>query len=597
MFISGKKKRGFTLVEALVGTAVFVLLAMSVYQAFLTTMEVVRLSRVKITATALGNEQFEIIRNLPYQDIGIVGGLPLGKIPATQTLIRDGKEFGVRTIIRNIDDPFDGTIGGTPNDTSPADYKLAELEITCDTCRNFPPLQLTTNIAPKNLESASTNGALFVKVFDAAGLPVSGALVHIENNKASPPFVIDDSTNNNGVLQIVDAPPGEEAYEINVSKPNYTSEQTYLIGDPANPDPLKPHATVLAQQLTQISFAIDKVSVIDILSVSDTCLAIPGVDFSLKGLKLIGINPDVYKYDETGSTDGSGESLIDALDWDTYKLAFTDTVYDLVGTIPATSFTLNPDTTQSLRLIVRPKDPKGLLVTVKDASTSLPLSDVNVHLTGTDYDNALTTGVGFIRQTDWSLGAGQENFVDPAKYSDSDGKVEIANPAGTIELKNVLGQYETSAWLTSSTFDTGSTSTFRQILWQPQSQPPETGMDGVRLQIATNNDKASWDYKGPDGTANTYYTITNQEINPLHNEDRYLRYKVYLQTADITKTPTVSDVSFTFTSSCIPPGQVYFTGLLNNNYAIDIAKTNYQNYTGTVSTADLWQQQEITLTP
>ena len=75
------KEGGFTLVEAIIGAAIFMILAMSVYQAYTVTMDVVRLSRVKITATALANEQFEIMRNLPYADVGIVGSLPVGKIP------------------------------------------------------------------------------------------------------------------------------------------------------------------------------------------------------------------------------------------------------------------------------------------------------------------------------------------------------------------------------------------------------------------------------------------------------------------------------------------------------------------------------------
>jgi len=185
MFTQNPKIRsgGFTLVEAIVGTAVFLIVALAVYQAYTVTMNVIRLSREKITATALGNEQFEIIHNLPYSDVGIVSGLPLGKIPATQTLLRDGKEFVVKTTIRNIDDAFDGTIGGDPNDSSPADYKLVELEITCDTCHNFSPLNLTTWIAANGLESSSTNGALFVKVFDASGQPIPDADIHIENNE------------------------------------------------------------------------------------------------------------------------------------------------------------------------------------------------------------------------------------------------------------------------------------------------------------------------------------------------------------------------------------------------------------------------------
>lgn len=391
MGVKIKNNSGFTLVEAVIGAAIFVVLALGVYQAFSTAMSVVSLSRVKITATALANEQFEIMRNLPYADVGIAGGLPSGKIPATQTLTRDNKEFTVETTIRNIDDPFDGTIGGTPNDTSPADYKLAELEITCANCRNFPPLTLATNIAPKNLESASTNGAIFVKVFDSAGLPLTEVDVHMENNQVIPTFSLDDTTNNDGLLQIVDAPPGDQAYEILVSKTGYTTEQTYAVGDPQNPTPDKPHATVLTQQLTEISFIIDPEATINVSSLSNTCEAVPNIDFSVKGTKLIGTSPNVYKYDITSQTSSAGTKSLAGLDSDTYSVTFTDSDYILAGIIPSANLTLGPGETTDLKLIVSPQASSSLLVGVTDLATGLPLTGAEIQLTGTDYASSTVT--------------------------------------------------------------------------------------------------------------------------------------------------------------------------------------------------------------
>ncbi|MFA5095582.1 MAG: prepilin-type N-terminal cleavage/methylation domain-containing protein [Candidatus Paceibacterota bacterium] len=108
--------RGFTLIEILVGTAVFILVALAAYQSFGVLMNSVSVSRAKIAATAIANEKFEIIRNLPYQDVGIIGGLPAGKITRTENVLRDNYSFTIVTSIRSIDDPFDGTIDGIPND-------------------------------------------------------------------------------------------------------------------------------------------------------------------------------------------------------------------------------------------------------------------------------------------------------------------------------------------------------------------------------------------------------------------------------------------------------------------------------------------------
>ncbi len=595
-FINASKK-GFSLIESLVGASVFLIIALSVYATYAKTLDVVNYARFKIVAAALANEQFEIIRNLSFEDVGVVDGLPAGSVPRTQTLTRDRKEFTVITTIRNIDDPFDGTIGGTPNDLSPADYKLVETEISCVSCKNFNPLQFTTWIAPRALETASTNGALFVRVFDAEGQPIPGVSIHIENNLALPSFSIDDTTNIDGVLQIVDAPPGAGAYEVDVSKSGYSADRTYLIGSVENPNPAKPHATVATQELTQISFSIDQTSVINTMSVLDTCAAVPSIDFSLKGSKLIGTSPDVLKYNTSHITDAFGSKSISDMEWDTYDLLFEDSSYDLAGTIPLSPLVLNPNSNQDFKLIVALKNPKSVLVTVRDASTQLPLPEAEVRLEGVAYDNTLITGRGFKRQTDWSGGSGQDDLVDESKFYDSDGNIIVNDPIGEIRLKKILDDYVANGYIISSAFDTGSPSNFYQILWQPQSQPPETGSDSIRLQIATNNDNATWNFAGPDGTEDTFYTISDQNINALNNGKRYFRYKAYLSTSDAAWTPLISDVSFTFTSSCVPLGQVLFSGLDSGEYALTVSKAGYQTFSEVESVSSSWQQREITLSP
>ncbi|MEK7505428.1 MAG: prepilin-type N-terminal cleavage/methylation domain-containing protein, partial [Patescibacteria group bacterium] len=167
MIVPLSRSRGFSFVETLVATAVFLLMSVAIYQTYQGLLALVSLTRAKTIAAALSNEIFEIAHNLPYADVGVPQGVPSGKLPHTQTISRDGISFLATTTVRTIDDPFDGTIGGSPNDTAPSDYKLVEVEIGCPTCRFFQPLVVSGRIAPKNLEGASTNGALFIRVFDA----------------------------------------------------------------------------------------------------------------------------------------------------------------------------------------------------------------------------------------------------------------------------------------------------------------------------------------------------------------------------------------------------------------------------------------------
>ncbi len=77
------------------------------------TMRAVQTSQNKVSAVALMNEQMEIVRNLTYENVGVQGSIPSGSLTHLQTLTRDGIEFTVTTIVRNIDHPFDGQIGST----------------------------------------------------------------------------------------------------------------------------------------------------------------------------------------------------------------------------------------------------------------------------------------------------------------------------------------------------------------------------------------------------------------------------------------------------------------------------------------------------
>lgn len=588
--------RAFTLVEVLVGAAVFLIVALAAYNAYIGLFRLIDLSQYKVLAVSLANEQFEIARNMPYADVGIVGGIPKGKLVHTQTAVRGGVTFTVTTTVRNLDLAFDGTIGGTPNDSSPADNKLVDITVSCDGCRNMQPIMLTGQIAPKNLETASTNGALFVRVFDANGQPVKDADVHIVNVATTTAIVIDDVTDASGMLQVVDVPPGNNAYRITVTKSGYSSDRTYPMGDPSNPSPSKPDATVLLQQVTQISFAIDRLGSVAVSSVSPTCAAVPNFNFALVGSKQIGLN--VPKYGQNLTTNGSGVLNLSGMEWDAYTLFTTDASYDVAGLNPLNPVTVNPNSAQQFQIVAVPQNPKSVLITVKDGATQLPVSDAVVTLTKTGFSSSQTTGKGFVNQTDWSGLSGQALFSDPKKYWNDDGNIDVTTNVGEFRLRDAFGTYNPSGILQSSTFDTGSASNFYTLTWSPSDAPVLAGPDSVRFQIATATSTSpdSWNFLGPDGTASTYYTVANSPMNAIHNGDRYLRYKAYLSTATATVTPSISDVSFTFTSSCTPPGQVIFPGLSLGDYHVNVTKAGYTDFNYDVSVSANWQEVQAVLT-
>lgn len=605
MFRTSKGKRlaapqssaGFTLVETVVSITIFLMIFLAVYSTYAKIFELIALSRVRGIAMAFVNEQIEIARNLPYGQVGTPSGIPRGIIEPIVTATRSNIPFEITTVVRNIDDPFDGLIGGAPNDTSPADYKLVDMTISCLTCKNDIPFSVVTYVAPKNLEiSSTTNGALFINVTDGNGQPVVGATVHIENPSTTPPIIIDDISGVSGMLQLVDIPPGNEAYRISVTKDNYTTDAT-MSRTAINPNPTKPHATIAAETVTAITMSIDRISAFDFNSLTQSCTPVPDVDFHLVGSRIIGTGPDIKKYDANLVTNGSGLKHLSAMEWDTYTIDLTDATYQLIGTNSLSPVALLPNETKSVDLIVAPKNPSALMVAVKDAGTSLPISGATVRIVGGAVDETFFTGRGFLKQTDWSGGAGQATTTDVTKYWSSDGNIDINTPVGDVKLRNVLGQYVGAGEFISSAFDTGSISNYHELTWLPLTQPAETGLNPVRMQFATNDDGGVWNFVGPDGTASTYYEPGTSTVSAVHNDDRYARYKVFFQTASTSFTPNVSDVSFTFTSACVPSGQVTFDGLANGVYDIYVSKAGYQTFVGSTTISQNWQDLEIVLTP
>jgi len=600
MFFSIKrnfqKNRGFGLVETLVAVTIFSLVAFSVYAGFTQILKVMSVLKIKNLAVNLVNEQIEIVRNLPYSEVGIIEGLPLGKIPRKQNILKEGVNFEITTSIQDFDDPFDGVIGGSPNDLSPADYKIVEFTLQCKDCTYPEPVKYYTRVSPENLENQGNNGALFIRVFDADGHPVVGANVNVVNNQTFPSIDIDEITNNNGLFQIVDAPTGTSAYKINVSKNGYSTDKTYTIGSSENPNPYKTDATIASGQVTQLSFAIDKLSDLTVKTKNTSCEAVPNLDFKISGLKLIGEN--ILKYTSNKETDENGIKNILGLEWDNYFFEILNSSYDLAGSNHLLPLTVRPNNNQDLDLIVMPSDPKSLLVQVIDGQTNLPLADAQVKIS--DINNnvrTLITGKGFISQTDWFEGAGQEIFYNQHKYFSQNGNIDTSNPSGVLKLIKIGNEYLPSGELISSTFDLVTTTNFGILTWG-SDQPLNTE---VKIQIATNeivNATTTWNFIGPDGTNNTYYTSPDQNINPDHNGDQYVRYKIFLSSSDPNTTPQISNIAFTYNTECAPLGQVLFQNLNSGNYSLEIIKDGYQTYSvQNISINENWQNFNVLMTP
>jgi len=573
MLHPARSHRGFSLVEVLVGIGVFFLFAIGIYGSIQLVFKVVYQSRVRMLETAILNEQMELLRNVPYAQLGVVSSTPSGVLMKTVTTTRNNILFTITRTVRNVDDPFDGTVTSTPADTSPADYKFVEIAVACTTCPHLQPVSMATAIAPPYTETEQTTGVLTIHVIDANAQPVSGATVRIVATSTD----MTDVTDVNGLLRVIGLSPATQAYQVTVTKAGYTSDGS-TASSTSNPNPVKPYLSVVAQQETNATFTIDRLSTLTLRTVNDTCQPIGSVAVHVAGAKLLGTNPDMLLVTTTVTTNGSGVYSTTAFPWDTYSVSPRS--YDLLGAIPGLPVVLPAGATQPLDLLLGDNTDHSLLIHVRDSVNLQPISSASVSVTTTDFAATKTTGIGHIAQTDWSGGSGQLDMVSSSKYWESDAGISVS-AGGDVTLSHVDSVYVEDGILESSIFDVGTVADFVSIEWEPQSQPPQTGANAVRFQIAASSSSTpdTWTYVGWDGTSNTYYDATHLSVHDSLDGKRYVRYKLFLHTESTAWTPTVSSLSLSYTTSCTPPGQAYFGDLSEQTYTVTVSSTGYQTVT------------------
>jgi len=183
--------------------------------------------------------------------------------------------------------------------------------------------------------------------------------------------------------------------------------------------------------------------------------------------------------------------------------------------------------------------------------------------------------------------------TDGHRYIQYQAALSTEDISVTPELQNVTINYtrytDTEQTLTSSMFDTENLVTaLSEISW---SENLPTSSTEIKFQIRTSADGTTWgSWLGPtDG--NDYYTDPSggETINSAHRDgedDRWAQYKLFISSSDGGKTPTLFDVSFTYTineSPQISGSGITATQLSNGN--VQITWGAYDSDTGTATTS------------
>ncbi len=428
-------KKGFSLLEVILATAIFLSGALAVYNLLLTTLRLTADEQARTGAFALIEQQLELAHNLPYLQVGVVGGIPPGSLPQVTTRTYNNLTYTLTTSVMYVDDPFDGTLGSNPSDPVPTDYKRIRVSASWRGRTQTQTVFLLTDVSPAGLENTAGGGALAITVLNANGIPIPQASVHISNTTVNPSIDLTLLTNDQGQIILPGTPPADDSYIVSASKPGYSTEQTMLRNPPTLTTPALPAVSVILGQTTPVVLRIDRPGTL-FLTVRDPNgdLLEHNVILTLKGNKPVGTNPNptpppdtlpVLKYPTQQFTTQQGAITIPNLEWDTYSLNNLSPEYDLAGSNPPNVTTIDPNSTLAITWTMVPHANQTLLVSVQKPDGS-PLPSAEVTLTQNNEVLAQEAGASgqtfftplLAGPTDLSISApGYQTFTDTITIS------------------------------------------------------------------------------------------------------------------------------------------------------------------------------------
>lgn len=433
---------GFTLIEALVVLFIFSLITVTFYSVFsLGTRNIIE-AKKRLMAVSLVNQKMEMIRNLAYDNVGVTGGVPGGPIDPDENEVMGGKNFHILTDIKYVDDPFDGTLGGSPNDTIPNDYKNVRVSVKWGNEADSQQVFLVSNFVPPGREEVIGGGTLAINAADSGGQGISSVSVHIFNSEKG--VDIHTATDADGHLLLPGTPAASQnTYEITLSKNGYETVATLPLFPTTPYYPLEVHASVSEGELSQKDMTIDPLSEIKISTVDPMGNNIADTEFSLAGGKILGTDTegvDVYNYAQDLVADANGEKTVAEVSPGTFSFALRGTFddnYKLFKVDPGddlekSKFAVPADESFEVDAILADKSIPSLIATIKsDSGTKVENASVKLVNAVQGYDVTRTTDkYGMAYFPDASMALENRNYdvlITADGFSDKTGTVVVDN--------------------------------------------------------------------------------------------------------------------------------------------------------------------------
>ncbi len=441
-----RKIPGFTLIEALLVLFIFSLIVVTFYSLFSVGTKHILESKFRLGATAVANERVEIVRSLEYSQIGTTDGYISGDIPSSDQVTVDGRNFYIFSSVVYIDDPYDGIEDGTPDDSTPTDYKRVTIKVAWENDINSArSVTFTSDFAPPGVEENMGGGTLVIKVMNNSSEGISGASVQVKNDDLG--ITENLTTDSNGGVSLPGIPADGNDYEISVSKSSYFSIDTLPPYPTSTFYPVYVHASVTENNKNIYSITTDEVSDVTLKTEDPFGSTVQNIDFNLKGgIKkgdTIDNPPDypaapIFYYEQDLDSGSSGENSLSDISYGSYILspiAASESDYEFIKMVPydtilndKTRFIVDPGVNITEKAIFADKNINSALITVLDSSSSLPVKGASVRLYNlslpTPYDATLTTddfGMVYfpstlpelsVNSTDYSIEASASGYDD-----------------------------------------------------------------------------------------------------------------------------------------------------------------------------------------
>lgn len=141
----------------------------------------------------------------------------------------------------------------------------------------------------------------------------------------------------------------------------------------------------------------------------------------------------------------------------------------------------------------------------------------------------------------------EEDFSISSEKDFSEGIFEDTNETmqpGNLTLDYNGSDYSERGNWTSPIYDLGHEANLTKISFS--SDVPPSGWLGFQLRSAENSSQLIGEFFGPDGTKDTFYEISETDINLVHRGHKVFQARVFLNTSDTGLSPVLEELNVSY---------------------------------------------------